>query len=127
MRGHNFGGLVIPESAVITEKADDATAAAFREHLARHGVKVSGCNVGGADIRTEEGVELTRTPDPFAARWFGVPIVVSGAGQPADDAERRTVVDHLRQLGDTAGGARRSPSPSKPTRARPRTPPPCWR
>ena len=25
--GHNFGGLVIPESAVITEKADDATAA----------------------------------------------------------------------------------------------------
>ena len=24
LRGHNFGGLVIPESAVITEKADDA-------------------------------------------------------------------------------------------------------
>ena len=29
LRGHNFGGLVIPETAVITEKADDVTAAAF--------------------------------------------------------------------------------------------------
>ena len=27
LRGHNFGGLVIPESAVITEKADDADGA----------------------------------------------------------------------------------------------------
>ena len=36
LRGHNFGGLVIPESAVITEKADDATAQAFCEHLEPH-------------------------------------------------------------------------------------------
>ena len=35
LRGHNFGGLVIPESAVVTEKADDATARAFRDHLER--------------------------------------------------------------------------------------------
>ena len=33
LRGHNFGGLVIPESAVITEKADDKTAQAFCDHL----------------------------------------------------------------------------------------------
>ena len=39
LRGHNFGGLVIPESAVITEKADDATARSFVDHLARHGVE----------------------------------------------------------------------------------------
>ena len=31
LRGHNFGGLVIPEEAVVTEKADDATAGAFRD------------------------------------------------------------------------------------------------
>ena len=55
MRGHNFGGLVIPESAVITEKADDETARSFVAHLERHGVKISGCNVGGADIRTTRG------------------------------------------------------------------------
>ncbi|HEX8202399.1 MAG TPA: sugar phosphate isomerase/epimerase, partial [Isosphaeraceae bacterium] len=59
LRGHNFGGLVIPEEAVITEKADDATAGAFRALLERNGVRISGCNVGGADIRTIEGVELT--------------------------------------------------------------------
>jgi L-ribulose-5-phosphate 3-epimerase len=103
LRGHNFGGLVIPESAVITEKADDATAGAFCDHLARHGVKVSGCNVGGADLRTTEGVELTRRRIEFAARWFAVPVVISGAGQPADLDERRAIVEHLRQLGDTAG------------------------
>src|SRR5262249_58999877 len=51
LRGHNLGGLVIPESAVLTEKTDDATAASFCEHLAKHGVKASGCNVGRPDIR----------------------------------------------------------------------------
>ena len=103
LRGHNFGGLVIPDSVVITEKADDATAQSFRDHLAKHEVKVSGCNVGGADIRTREGLELTQRRIQFAGRWFAVPLVISGAGQPTDAAERKTVIDHLRQIGDTAG------------------------
>jgi inosose dehydratase len=103
LRGHDFGGLVIPESAVITEKADDATARSFCSHLAEHGVKVSGCNVGGADIRTRDGLELTLRRVRFARRWFGVAVVVSGAGQPADAGERTTVIDHLRQIGDAAG------------------------
>src|SRR5262245_15012189 len=60
LRGHNFGGLVIPESAVLTEKTDDATARAFCDLLAARGVRVSGCNVGSADLRTEEGIELIR-------------------------------------------------------------------
>jgi L-ribulose-5-phosphate 3-epimerase len=102
LRGHNFGGLVIPESAVITEKADDQTAQAFCAHLHAHGVSISGCNVGGADIRTKEGVDLTERRIRFAARWFGVKICVSGAGQPADDAERQTIIAQLRRLGDTA-------------------------
>jgi L-ribulose-5-phosphate 3-epimerase len=102
LRGHNFGGLVIPESAVITEKTDDDTAKSFADHLARYGVKVSGCNVGGADLRRIDGVELTERRIRFAARWFGVSVCVSGAGQPADAAERSTIVDHLRRLGDTA-------------------------
>jgi inosose dehydratase len=103
LRGHNFGGLVIPESAVITEKADDATAQAFCDHLFEHGVSVSGCNVGGADIRHREGVELTERRLEFAARWFGVDVCVSGASQPANADERRAIVEHLRRLGDTAG------------------------
>jgi L-ribulose-5-phosphate 3-epimerase len=104
LRGHNFGGLVIPEEVVVTERADDATARAFCDYLERHGVKVSGCNVGGADIRTRDGFELTARRIRFAGRWFGAKICVSGAGQPADPVERRTIVDHLRRLGDTAGG-----------------------
>jgi L-ribulose-5-phosphate 3-epimerase len=103
LRGHNSGGLVIPESVVVTEKALDATAHAFCEHLKRHRVKVSGCNVGGADMRTREGFELTQRRIQFAGRWFGARICVSGAGQPTDLLERRTIIDHLRRLGDTAG------------------------
>jgi L-ribulose-5-phosphate 3-epimerase len=103
LRGHDFGGLVIPEEVVVTERADDATARAFVDHLARHGVGVSACNVGGGDIRTVEGVALTERRIQFARRWFGVDVVVSGAGQPRDDAERRVVLDHLRRIGDTAG------------------------
>ena len=102
LRGHNFGGLVIPESAVITEKASDSEAQAFRDHLARHGVTISGCNVGGADLRTRDGLELTQRRIRFASRWFGVAVCVSGAGQPADATERRTVIEHLRLMGDTA-------------------------
>jgi inosose dehydratase len=103
LRGHNLGGLVIPETAVITEKADGAMAQSFCDHLARNGVKISGCNVGGADIRTPEGLELTERRIRFAARWFGVAVCVTGAGQPADDREYRTVAEHLRRLGDIAG------------------------
>lgn len=102
LRGHDFGGLVIPESAVVTEKADDATAQAFVDLLAEHQVKISGCNVGGADIRAEEGVALTERRIRFAARWFNVAICVTGAGQPADADQRRTVVKALRRLGDCA-------------------------
>ncbi len=102
LRGHNFGGLVIPESVIVTEKADDATAQSFVDHLAKQQVKVSGCNVGGADIRTRDGVELTLRRMEFASRWFGVPVVVSGAGQPTNEAERALVIAHLRELGDRA-------------------------
>ncbi len=103
LRGHNLGGLVIPESVVITERADDQTAQSFCDHLAQYGVKISGCNVGGADIRTREGLELTERRIRFAARWFGAPVCVTGAGQPADEHEYRMVVERLRHLGNVAG------------------------
>jgi inosose dehydratase len=102
LRGHNLGGLVIPESAVITEKADDDTAQSFCEHLARHSVKISGCSVGGADIRTQEGLDLTERRIRFAARWFGVAVCITGAGQPVDEQEYQTVVKNLRRLGEIA-------------------------
>ena len=86
---------------MITERADDDTARTFVDHLHKHGVAISGCNVGGADLRTPEGVELTERRIRFAARWFGVKVCVTGAGQP-QDAPRRTIVANLRRLGDAA-------------------------
>lgn len=102
LRGHNFGGLVIPESAVLTESASDAEAQAFVDLLVSRGVAVSGCNVGGADLRTTEGVALTERRIRFAKRWFAVPVVVSGAGQPVDASERALILRHLTRIGDTA-------------------------
>ncbi len=103
LKGHDFGGLVIPESAVVTEATDPAVLAAFLDRLRDRGVSVSSCNVGGGDLRTVEGVEVTERRLRFASRAFGIPLAVSGAGRPADLAERRTVVAHLRRLGDLAG------------------------
>jgi inosose dehydratase len=105
LRGHDFGGLVIPESAVVTESADDATVERFRSQLDRHGVAISGCNVGGADIRTKVGVEVTERRIRFAARWFGVAVCVTGAGHPSDASERAVIVGNLRRLGETAEAA----------------------
>lgn len=102
LRGHNLGGLVIPESAVITEKADDATASRFLDHLQKHGVKISGCNVGGGDMRTQDGTDLTERRIRFARKWFHVPVVVSGASQPTNAEERAAVIGNLRRVGDVA-------------------------
>jgi inosose dehydratase len=102
LRGHNFGGLVIPEEVVVTEKADDATAGEFCGLMKTHGVTASGCNVGGGDLRTQEGFDLTERRMRFAKRWFDAPIVVTNAGQFTDDRERATITRHLRELGDVA-------------------------
>ena len=103
LRGHDFGGLVIPESAVVTKATDPATTLAFLDQLRSSGVEVSGCNVGGADLRTEEGFSTTVGRLLFARGCFGAEVAVTGAGQPADASERRAVVDNLRYLGDLAG------------------------
>jgi inosose dehydratase len=103
LRGHDFGGLVIPESAVVTDRTDEATVADFLDLLRARGVRVSGCNVGGADLRTLEGFETTARRLRFAGRTFGPPVAVSGAGQPTDASERKVVIGHLRALGDLAG------------------------
>ena len=102
MRGHDFGGLVIPVSAVITEEADEATVRAFQDQLEAAGVSISGCNVGGGDLRVAEGVAKTARKIRRAREWFGVNVVVTGVGQPADAGERRAIVAGLRTLGDVA-------------------------
>ena len=103
LRGHDFGGLVIPESAVVNDRTDDATVDEFLELLQVRGIAISGCNVGGADLRTTEGFETTARRVRFASRTFGAPVAVSGAGQPTDALERKVVVEHLKRLGDLAG------------------------
>jgi inosose dehydratase len=102
LRGHNFGGLIIPEESVVTEKADDATAQRFVEHLAANQASVSGCNVGGANLLTDEGLAITCNRIQFAAKWFQVKICVTGAGQPASAEEWSVISKNLNTIGKTA-------------------------
>jgi L-ribulose-5-phosphate 3-epimerase len=102
LRGHNLGDLIIPETAVITPANTPEEVTAFVQLLKEKGIGVSGCNVGGADIRTPEGVEITERRIRFAKQWFGVNVVISGAGQPTDAAERSTILKNLTHLGEVA-------------------------
>ena len=54
---------------------------------------MSGCNVGGTDLRTPDGVALTERRMRFAKKWFDVSVVVSGAGQPTSEQERSQILD----------------------------------
>lgn len=102
LRPHNFGGLVIPEDAVLTEKSPDAAYHAALDAMQRHGVRISGCNIGGADLRTEDGLQTTIARLRCARRWFGASVAVSGAGQPENAEQSRLVVEHLKRLGEIA-------------------------
>jgi len=102
LRPHDFGGLVIPESAVITERTSEPVVLEFLELLEKIGVRISGCNVGGGDLRTLEGLEITASRMRFASRTFGAGLAVSGAGQPTNPEERAVVIRHLKSLGDLA-------------------------
>ena len=102
LRPHDFGGLVIPESAVITERTDSRVVADFLDLLRSSNVAVSGCNVGGGDLRTAEGFATTASRMRFARLTFGAELAISGAGQPGNPNERAVVIDHLKRLGDLA-------------------------
>lgn len=102
MKPHDLGGLVIPAEAIVNEESDDRTVDHFCEHLLKHNVQIGGCNVGGFDLRTEEGYERTTRRIEFAARRFKPSVVVSGAGRPVGAAETAIVVSNLKRLGDRA-------------------------
>ncbi len=104
LRTHAMGGLAIPESAVITEKAEPETVERFRALLAKNAVGLSGCNIGGADPLTAEGEKVLKQRISRAVDWFGATLVVSGAGQPASQAERSRLIERLRAIGDHAEG-----------------------
>ena len=104
LKPHDFGGLVIPESAVVTPESPEDRVRSFVASLTDHAVSVSGCNIGGGDLRTEPGFLATERRLRFASRWFRPSRAVTGVGQPASSTERSAVVTNLRRLGDIASG-----------------------
>ena len=102
LRAHDFGGLVIPESAVITEESDDRTIEEFRELLLKHDVKLSGCNIGGGEIGSQDGLDRLKKRLRLTRERFEVDLVVASAGRATSPEGWRVVVAHLRKLADLA-------------------------
>lgn len=102
MKPHDLGGLVVPADAIVNEDSDDQTVQDFIDHLHKYNIEIGGCNVGGFDLRTDEGFHATARRIEFAARRFKPSVVVSGAGRPTDLNERARVVANLKRLGDLA-------------------------
>jgi len=99
MKPHDHGGLIIPQAAIVNESTDPDEADDFVALLADRGVGLTACNVGGGDLRTIEGLDLTVRRMHLARGWFGVGVVVGNAGSPGDRGERAALVDNLQALG----------------------------
>jgi inosose dehydratase len=95
---------VIPESAVVNERSDEAAIAELLERLHSRRVEPISVNVGGGDLRTPEGRDRTARRLQFARDVLRASIAVTSVGQPADGLERAAVVANLRSLGELAGG-----------------------
>lgn len=105
LRAHNMGGLVIPESAVLTERSDRATCEGYVSHLEALNLRIASFNIGGVDPLTAAGrdVLLQRMLTAYDMFPLGRKILVMGAGQPKNDDDRDLLRDALRMLGDFAG------------------------
>ena len=105
LRPHNMGGLVIPESAVLTERTDRATFERYVAHLDALDLRVASFNIGGVDPLTTAGRDLLlqRMLTAYDRFPLGRKIVVAGAGGPQDDNAWNVLVETFRMLGDFAG------------------------
>jgi inosose dehydratase len=70
--------------------------------LHRHGVRVASCNVTSGNPLDPEVVATVKRKLELAA-YFGVSLVVGGAGEAEDADQLETLYDHLREIGDYAG------------------------
>ena len=102
LRGHNFGGVVIPESAVITEQAADHEVDGSRGIWPGMGSRSVAATSAVPTFETNDGVELTEGRLRFAA-LVRCRRLCFRARANRQIGRRRTIVEHLRRLGNTAG------------------------
>jgi inosose dehydratase len=102
LRPHHLGGLVIPEHAVLTEHSSPDQVAEIQTLLDQNRLRVASCNIGGVDPASDSGCLTLERRIDSAYQWFGAPIVVSGAGQPANPEDEQNLIQNLRRLGDFA-------------------------
>jgi L-ribulose-5-phosphate 3-epimerase len=89
------------DTPLVTHLSSPAEAARVMQMLADHGLGLSSCTCLSGSPVNPQNVELMKRKLDVAA-LLGCTVAVGDAGAANDDAERETIYDRLRELGDYA-------------------------
>lgn len=90
------------DEPLLTEQSSSEEIQQVRDLLEEHGMALSSCNITSGNPLQRDVTDITRRKLDLAAQ-LGVSLVVGGAGEAADEAERKQLLQHLREIGDHAG------------------------
>ena len=90
------------ETPLLTEASTAEDIAHVKDLLNQHDVKLSSCNITTGNPLDPEVVTKTKLKLDLAHQ-LGVHLVVGGAGEIEQEADRDTLYQHLREIGDYAG------------------------
>ncbi len=89
------------DEPLITTAATPADVAALQKRIDGAGLKLASCNVTSGNPLDPEVLRITLKKLDLAAA-FEVKLVVGGAGEAETEADRDTLLEHLKTLGDHA-------------------------
>lgn len=93
---------IFGEQPILTDRSTPEDVAGVKRLLQENRVTLSSCNITSGNPLEEHVVAITlRKLD--LAQQLGVNLVVGGAGESANSADRARLLDHLRRIGDAAG------------------------
>ncbi len=89
------------EDPIVTSGSSEKELEQVQKLLDKHQMKLSSCNVTTGNPLERTVVETTKKKLDIAA-WFGVTLVVGGAGEAEEGEQLETLYAHLREIGDYA-------------------------
>ena len=89
------------EDPIVTSGSTEKELEQVQQLLKQHSIQLSSCNVTTGNPLERSVVETTKKKLDIAA-WFGVKLVVGGAGEAEEGEQLQTLYSHLRELGDYA-------------------------
>ncbi len=89
------------EDPLVTSGSTEKELEQVQQLLEKHQMQLSSCNITSGNPLERDVVEITKKKLDIAA-WFGVKLVVAGAGEAEEGEQLQTLYSHLREIGDYA-------------------------